>query len=104
MRRPAPMYPAAPLFIIGDVHGQLEKLIRLLRGAGLVGKDLAWSGGGKRLWLLGDYVDRGPDGIGVLELVMRLQGEAARAGGEVGALLGNHDVLLLSARRFGALA
>jgi hypothetical protein len=87
-------------YVIGDIHGQLEKLAVLLRDAGLIGRDWAWRGGENTLWLLGDFVDRGPDGLAVIELAMRLQREAALAGGRVGALFGNHDGLLLSAYRF----
>ena len=50
---------------------------------------------------MGDLVDHGPDGIGAVELVMRLQQQAARTGGRVQVLLGNHDMLLLAAHRFG---
>jgi diadenosine tetraphosphatase ApaH/serine/threonine PP2A family protein phosphatase len=49
---------------------------------------------------MGDFTDRGPDGVGVIDFVMRLQQNAARKGGTVGALLGNHDVGLLSAFLF----
>ncbi len=87
--------------MIGDVQGQLAKLTAALRGAGLIAPDLTWAGGEAALWFLGDLVDRGPNGITVVELVMRLQREAAEAGGKVGALLGNHDALLLTADRFG---
>ena len=48
-----------------------------------------------------DYVDRGPDGVGVVDLVMRLQREAPGSGGRVGALMGNHEVLALGMHRFG---
>ena len=89
-----------PTFIIGDVHGHLDTLVGLLRDAGLVTPTLAWAGGDARLFLLGDYVDRGPDGIGVIDLLMGLAGEAAAAGGQVESLLGNHDVMLLAAQRF----
>lgn len=89
------------VFIVGDAHGHRETLIGLLQDAGLIGRDLAWNGGESRLWLIGDLVDRGPDGIGVINLAMRLQREAAATGGAVDALLGNHDMLLLSAQRFG---
>jgi hypothetical protein len=91
--------------VIGDVHGQLEKLRDLLRGAELIRKDKdqneTWSGADSTLWLMGDLVNHGPDGIGAVELVMRLQQQAAWAGGRVEVLLGNHDVLLLAAHRFG---
>jgi len=53
---------------------------------------------------MGDFFDRGPDGIAVVELVMRLQSEAAMVGGRVESLLGNHEVVLLAAKRFGTLS
>ena len=87
--------------VIGDVHGQLARLRHLLRGAELLSRDETWSGGERALWLMGDLVNHGPDGIGAVELVMRLQQQAATAGGRVQVLLGNHDVLLLAAHRFG---
>ena len=90
------------VYVIGDVHGQLEKLRGLLRGVKLIDKTETWSGGDNTLWLMGDLVDHGPDGIGAVELVMRLQQQAARSGGRVQVLVGNHDVLLLAAHRFGA--
>lgn len=89
------------IYIIGDIHGQLKRLIKLLQDAKLIGESLSWSGGNAVLWFMGDFVDRGPDGLAVLDLVMRLQGEAAAAGGRVESLLGNHEMLLLAAYRFG---
>ena len=32
----------------------------------------SWSGEDARLWILGDFFDRGPDGIGVLRFVRQL--------------------------------
>jgi hypothetical protein len=90
-----------PTFVIGDVHGQYEKFVRNLRDAELVTGDLRWSGADSALWLIGDLVDRGPDGIKVIDLAMRLQREAAAAGGSASTLLGNHDILLLAAFHFG---
>jgi len=90
-----------PIYIIGDVHGQLKKLVRLLRDAQLIDAEHSWKGGTATLWFMGDFVDRGPDGIDVLNLVMRLQAEAAAAGGTVSSLLGNHEMLLLAAYHFG---
>ncbi|MFR9673120.1 metallophosphoesterase [Streptomyces sp. TR06-5] len=91
----------SPLYVVGDVHGYLDELRGALRAADLVDADDHWSGGTARLWFLGDFTDRGPDGIGVIELVMQLSAEAAAAGGYCKALLGNHELLLLGAKRFG---
>jgi len=88
-------------YVVGDVHGHLDELLAALAGAGLIDAEAAWSGGNTHLWFLGDFVDRGPDGIGVIDLVMRLTDEAERAGGRVEALLGNHEILLLGMHRFG---
>ncbi len=90
-----------PLLLLGDIHGQREQMVGLLRGAGLINASGNWTGGDSHLYFLGDYVDRGPDGLGVIDVVMNLQVEAAMAGGRVEALLGNHDVMLLAARHLG---
>jgi hypothetical protein len=88
-------------FLLGDIHGELDKMIGLLRGAKLINASGAWIGGDAHLYFLGDYVDRGPDGLGVIDCVMRLQIEAVMSGGRVEALLGNHDVMMLAAKRIG---
>lgn len=91
----------APVYAIGDVHGQLDKLARLLTAHDLVDDDMNWTGEGATLWFMGDFVDRGLDGITVVDLVMRWQAQAAASGGRVHALLGNHEVTMLAACRFG---
>ncbi|MFD0560628.1 metallophosphoesterase [Kitasatospora saccharophila] len=91
----------APLYAAADVHGHRAEFLDALRGAALADADGHWCGGRARLWMLGDYVDRGPDGIGVIEDIRRLAAQARDAGGRVGALLGNHEVQLLAAHRFG---
>lgn len=91
----------ASTYVIGDVHGQREKLVGLMRASGLTDETDAWTGGTSRLCFVGDYVDRGSDGIGVIETIMRLEDEAVQAGGAIHALLGNHDVMLLAAYHFG---
>jgi hypothetical protein len=59
-----------------------------------------WAGGDATLVCLGDYVDRGPEGMAVVARVMRLQAQAAAQGGQVIALIGNHDLVLTAAYRF----
>ncbi|OIJ69297.1 metallophosphoesterase [Streptomyces mangrovisoli] len=100
---PRPAQPGqgpGPLFVVGDVHGYLDELLAALREQGLVDEAGQWCAGTARLWFLGDFTDRGPDGIGVIDLVMRLSAEAAAAGGYCKALMGNHELLLLGAKRF----
>lgn len=90
-----------PLYVVGDVHGYLDQLVAALQEQGLLDAAGNWSAGTARLWFLGDFTDRGPDGIGVIDLVMRLSAEAAAVGGYCKALMGNHELLLLGAKRFG---
>jgi hypothetical protein len=92
---------APPVYIIGDIHGQYEQLVGLLRGVGLIDDRMEWAGGAALLWFIGDFFDRGPCGVETVDLVMRLQTQAEQVGGCVRALLGNHEPLILSARRFG---
>ena len=93
--------PVGPLYVIGDIHGYLQELLDGLHSEGLIDGDGHWSAGRARVWFLGDFTDRGPDGIGVIDLVMQLAAEAAAAGGYCRALMGNHELLLLGADRFG---
>ncbi|MFJ9815990.1 metallophosphoesterase [Streptomyces sp. NPDC101151] len=100
---PAPQTTTGPgpLYVVGDVHGYLDELVAALREKELIDASGQWCAGTARLWFLGDFTDRGPDGIGVIDLVMRLSAEAAAAGGYCKALMGNHELLLLGAKRFG---
>ena len=81
------------LVAIGDVHGDLDTFLQLLRKTGLIDAKGAWRGGTRHLVQTGDLVDRGAKSREVLELVMRLQREASEAGGHVAVLLGNHEVM-----------
>ncbi|PHQ50888.1 serine/threonine protein phosphatase [Streptomyces cinnamoneus] len=89
-----------PLYVVGDVHGYLDELHEALAAQGLIDEQGHWAAGNARLWFLGDFTDRGPDGVGVIDLVMRLSAEAAAAGGYCKALMGNHELLLIGAKRF----
>lgn len=89
------------MYVMGDIHGQYEKMLAGLRAAALIDAENRWTGGTAALWFMGDYFDRGPDGIAAIDLIRSLQAQAVAAGGQVGALLGNHDVLIMAAHRFG---
>ena len=88
-------------YVVGDVHGHRDELAEALRAEGLVDDEDNWSGAEDQLWFLGDFVDRGPDGVGAIDLVMQLEEQAAEAGGQVQTLLGNHEILALGMYHFG---
>lgn len=89
-----------PTFVMGDPHGHVDVVLGHLRDAGLVDASDGWAGRDARLVWIGDFVDRGPDGIATFDLARRLEREAGAAGGASVAVLGNHDLLLVAASRF----
>lgn len=80
---------------VGDVHGAYDSLVRTLGNAGILDAEGGWAAGAAHLVVTGDFLDRGPDSRRVMDLLMRLEGEAAEAGGRVHVLLGNHEVMNL---------
>ena len=76
-------------FAIGDIHGCLDKLRRLLAAC-----EAHAAGRPARFVCLGDYIDRGPDSRGVVELLMRRQ--QAQPGTMV-CLRGNHEQMAIAA-------
>jgi hypothetical protein len=88
----------ASVFVVSDIHGHRDDLLEGLVEFGLASEDGEWIGKpDAQLWILGDLTDRGPDGIGVVDLVMSLQ-EAAPD--QVHVLMGNHEALTLGMARF----
>lgn len=90
---PCDIGDVARVVAVGDVHGGYDNFVSVLRMAGLVDEKARWSGGEAHLVQTGDLLDRGPDARRVLDLMMRLEKEAQKAGGRVHALLGNHEVM-----------
>ena len=84
------------VFVFGDVHGEFDRVVSLLGGAGLIDPDLRWTGGRAAVAFLGDLFDRGDDVTRLLWFVYRLEREAEAAGGRVITLLGNHEAMVLS--------
>jgi len=72
--------------VIGDVHGHLEPLEALLEKAGFNFTNGAWRNPDCRAIFLGDFIDRGPQQLEVLDLVRRM----LDAGSAV-ACMGNHE-------------
>jgi hypothetical protein len=84
-------------YVVSDVHGHLDDLREVLGAAHLVDEHDRWTGGDADLWVLGDLVDRGPDGIGVVRFVRSLEEQAPEC---VRVLLGNHEALMLGYQLF----
>lgn len=80
---------------VGDIHGEFTGLVEILESAGLIDSSRHWAGGETILVQTGDFLDRGADVRAVMDLLMRLEGEASQAGGRVLVLLGNHEVMNL---------
>ncbi|MGA9754411.1 MAG: metallophosphoesterase family protein [Desulfobaccales bacterium] len=76
----------AALYAIGDIHGSLESLERLLDK---INPDLTQD----RLLFVGDYIDRGPQSKGVVDYIIRLQNLAPP--GQIICLKGNHEAMFL---------
>ena len=81
------------MVVIGDLHGDYAKFHDQLSQAGLIDAHDAWKGGSTHLVQLGDVPDRAPDTRRILDLLMRLEPQARRAGGYVHALIGNHEAM-----------
>lgn len=82
---------------IGDIHGELGGVRTILERAALIDSDARWIGGDATLVQTGDFTDRGPKVREVMDLLMRLEREAAESGGRVLVLLGNHEAMNLAA-------
>jgi Calcineurin-like phosphoesterase len=80
---------------VGDVHGDHEQFVAVLRSAGLLDAQLRWAGGKAHLVQTGDVLDRGADSRKAMDLLMRLEVEARQAGGAVHCLIGNHEAMNL---------
>lgn len=72
-------------YAIGDIHGGAKTFRALLEKIDLQRED--------RVYLLGDYVDRGPNSKGVLDIILKLND----AGFDMRPLRGNHEAMLIRA-------
>jgi serine/threonine protein phosphatase 1 len=74
---------AARTFVIGDIHGCVDEIDRLL--------DTLAPAAGETVVFLGDYIDRGPASKGVIDRLLRLRREGPRCV----FLKGNHEDMFL---------
>lgn len=79
------------LYAVGDIHGRAD-LLRLML-ARIADEERVRGPAMSQLIFLGDYIDRGPDTPGVIELLLHGLPE----GMEAAFLMGNHEQLMLDA-------
>lgn len=70
---------------ISDIHGCAKTFKALLNKVNFSKNDV--------LYLCGDYVDRGPDSKGVIDLILDLRSKDY----EIHCLIGNHEIMMLNA-------
>lgn len=102
------VFPEQPRVIaIGDVHGDLARLLALLMGTKIINDKFQWTAEPKNTWVVqvGDQLDskiRDPQAteewettadVQVVFFMRSLDREARRHGGRVISLLGNHELL-----------
>ena len=88
----APPQPAR-IVAVGDLHGDFAVWRDIASAAGVMDSRGHWAGGRATLVQLGDMVDREPDSLKIVDDLMRLQKEAAKRGGRVIVLTGNHEAM-----------
>lgn len=86
----------ARVVAVGDIHGGYDRLIAILRRAGIIDSRDRWAAGRTIFVQTGDVLDRGAHSRRALDLLRRLEREAAEAGGAVHVLLGNHEIMRLT--------
>ena len=52
-------------YVISDIHGQYDTFMRMLKQIKFCEEDT--------LYILGDAIDRGPDGIKILKAIMKMK-------------------------------
>ena len=69
------------IYVMSDIHGQKRRFDSVMRQIGLRVEDT--------LYVLGDVIDRNPDGIGILRRIMAMP--------NANMLLGNHELMMMNA-------
>ena len=90
------------LYLVGDVHGDYDRLAKLLAAAKLIEKplkhpkDVRWVGGPAVVVCTGDLIDKGKHSLKVISLFRHLQEAAQTSHGRVIVTMGNHEAEFLA--------
>lgn len=86
---------SSDIFIISDLEGNFVALKNLLQKNLVMNAQFEWIFGQGDLVILGDVFDRGMEVTECLWLIYHLEKEAARHGGRVHLVLGNHETMVM---------
>lgn len=107
---PSILPPTRRILVIGDIHGDFDKLIELLELGGVINRSKQWTGGDTVIVQVGDQVDscrfdgytnchsmeqpgdKGDD-VKILRFMTKLHKEASKFNGAVYSLIGNHELM-----------
>ena len=78
---------------IGDIHGDYDNYIEVLKNAGVINRRGRWSAGKTHVVQVGDIPDRGPDTLRIISHLQKLEKQASKAGGRLHLLIGNHEYM-----------
>jgi hypothetical protein len=100
------------IIVIGDIHGDMDVLLKCLRIPGLIDNNQNWTGGETVVVQIGDQIDScrfsgfnsncnqpnhllgdKAEDIDILEFFTKLHDQASKAGGAVYSLMGNHEFM-----------
>ncbi|OFZ48763.1 MAG: hypothetical protein A2381_05430 [Bdellovibrionales bacterium RIFOXYB1_FULL_37_110] len=79
------------IIAIGDVHGDLDNLLQLLKRINIIDDNRHWIAPNTILVQLGDQIDRGNQDKAVIDFFKAIKQEAPSMGGAVYEVLGNHE-------------
>lgn len=95
-KAPASFNEHEKIFAMGDLHGQMDAMLEMLRNQKIIDQNNRWKWGAGDLIITGDVFDRGRKVTETLWYLHNLKKEARRQGGDVHMLLGNHEIMTMT--------
>lgn len=87
----------AKLFVLSDIEGNFGAFRKLLQANKIINEDFKWKFDNGHLVLVGDFFDRGQQVTELLWFIYSLEEKAKEDGGYVHFILGNHEIMNLTA-------
>ncbi len=85
--------PLGNLLIIGDMHADPHAFLNILLYNDMINDKGEWIAKDTDIVFMGDMIDRGPDSLTTLDLLIHYKKLAADNGCRIHTLIGNHDLM-----------